>query len=92
MVFDRATGPTNYRLQAQPNVEGFQVIEFEPLPSLAGQQEVLFEVFVQARREGISYFRVQMSGDPLPAGTVTENESTTVFRDDVQPRPVAGEL
>lgn len=92
MVFDKATGPTNYRLQAQPTPDGFQVVDFDPLPSLAAQQEILYEVFVQARREGISVFRVQMTGDPLPAGTVTENESTTVFRDDVQPRPVAGEL
>jgi len=87
MMFARATGPSNYRERYD---NGIQVIEFDPLPSLAGGQELTYEVFITARREGDWRFQVEMTADQLPAGPVIENESTTIFREDPLPARVRG--
>jgi uncharacterized repeat protein (TIGR01451 family) len=80
MTFLRAAGPTKFRQQGP-------AVEFEPLPTLPAGQNVVYEIFAQAVRDGDWRFRVEMTADQLPAGPVIEQESTTVFREDNPPPP-----
>lgn len=93
MNFVRAMGPANYRVQEKRLAEGYQVVDFDVLPVLLGGQEFRYEVFVRTEREGDLRFRAQLISDSLTAGPVTEEESTTVFREDAgPPRPRPGGL
>jgi uncharacterized repeat protein (TIGR01451 family) len=88
MVLMRATGPTDNRTQDARTPDGRVVLEFDPLASLPPGEERLYEIYVQPRREGDYRFRAQLTADQLIAGPVTEEESTTVFREDpLPPRP-----
>ena len=42
-----------------------------------------YEIFVEARRAGATRVHVEVSADQLERGPVTEDESTTLFDDDL---------
>jgi uncharacterized repeat protein (TIGR01451 family) len=62
--------------------DGYQIVLFEALASLAPGAKAEYEVAVRALRAGTVRFQVELTADPLTSGPVREQESTTVFADD----------
>ncbi len=85
MTLTRAKGPVNPPEKiAEKTADGYQVLLFDPLPSLAPGARAEYEVFVTARKAGDVRFKVEMTADQLKAGgPVREEESTTIYAEDV---------
>lgn len=59
-----------------------QWIKFKTLPKIEASSQARYEVFVEAMREGVTYFHIEVVADQLePGRPVVEQESTTVVDD-----------
>jgi uncharacterized repeat protein (TIGR01451 family) len=81
LEFLDAKGPTKF----QPGEKAplGQWIEMAPLAKLEPTTSHTYEIFVEARRAGATRVHVEVSADQLERGPVTEDESTTLFDDDL---------
>jgi uncharacterized repeat protein (TIGR01451 family) len=81
LQFLDAKGPTTFQLgdKAAPG----QWVEMAPLARLEPMTSQTYEVFVDARRTGPTRVHVEVSADQLERGPVIEEESTTLFDDDL---------
>jgi uncharacterized repeat protein (TIGR01451 family) len=62
--------------------DGYQVLLFEPVKSLAAGAKLEIEVFCKAVRVGEARFKVELRADQLERGPVREEESTMIFAED----------
>lgn len=69
----RVTGPADHRKEGQ-------LVAFQPL-TLPPRGEARYVIFVRALRAGDVRFKVDLKADPLSAGPVREEESTTIYAD-----------
>jgi uncharacterized repeat protein (TIGR01451 family) len=76
-----ATGPSKF--QVGDKVALGQWVEMGPLAKLAPMTSQTYEIFVEAKRAGATRLHVEVSADQLERGPVTEDESTTLFDDDL---------
>jgi uncharacterized repeat protein (TIGR01451 family) len=74
-------GPTR-ALPAEKGAPG-QWVEMAPLGKLEPMASQSYEIFVEARRAGATRIRVEVSADQLERGPVIEEESTTLFEDEI---------
>jgi uncharacterized repeat protein (TIGR01451 family) len=82
-----ARGPTPFHA-GKPQADGQEVL-FDPYPQLPPQERLTYEVVVRGVRPGDARFRVVLTAAQLQAGgPVREEESTQVFQEIVQHRPV----
>ncbi len=69
-------------LEKREAVKGGEIIEFKTLPQIDGGAQVRYEVYVEALRGGVTFFRTEILADQLDVGRpVIEEESTTVVDD-----------
>src|SRR5207249_5225145 len=66
--------------------DGYQVLLFEPVKSLAAGAKLEIEVFCKAVRVGEARFKVEIRADQLERGPVREEESTMIFAEDGPPK------
>ncbi len=77
-------GPTKV-LPADKAAPG-QWVEMIPLSKLEPLASQTYEIFVEARRAGATRVRIEVSADQLERGPVIEEESTTLFEDEISTR------
>lgn len=83
LVPTRAKGPVDPPKNLPDKVvDGYQVLQFDPLPNLAAGAQVEYEVFVTAGKAGDVRFKVEMTADQLTSGMVYETESTNIYSDE----------
>jgi uncharacterized repeat protein (TIGR01451 family) len=88
MSLVKAKGPSDNRLGDRAP-KGYQMLLFDPLPSLAVGAKAEYEVFVKGLKPADARFRVELTADQLKAGgAVLEEESTTIYADNAASRPM----
>jgi uncharacterized repeat protein (TIGR01451 family) len=74
-------GPTKH--QAGDKVKEGEWIEMGPIAKLAAMSSQSYEIFVEAKKAGPTRLHIEVSADQLERGPVIEDESTTLFEDEL---------
>jgi uncharacterized repeat protein (TIGR01451 family) len=74
-------GPTKFQLGEK--TDKGQWVEMAPIAKLEAMTNQTYEIFVEARRAGETRVHIEVSADQLERGPVIEEESTTLFEEDV---------
>ena len=74
-------GPTKH--QAGDKVKEGEWIEMTPIAKLDPMTSQAYEIFVEAKKAGPTRLHIEVTADQLERGPVIEDESTTLFEDDV---------
>jgi uncharacterized repeat protein (TIGR01451 family) len=81
LQFLDAKGPTQFQLGDKAATG--QWVEWASLAKLEAMTRQNYEIFVEAKRAGATRVHVEVSADQLERGPVIEDESTTLFDDDL---------